>query len=91
MADLVDAGTGTTAELEAVGVQGRFALVRLPYDSPSATCVARGAKAAGALAVIVHRAAPGRWLPSTVTLRTELTDAKGNSVSQLVIGAYAVR
>lgn len=26
-----------------------------------------------------------------VTLRTELTDADGDSVTQLVVGAYAVR
>jgi subtilisin family serine protease len=64
-AGLADAGTGTPAELEAAGVKGRFALVRLPDGSPAATTAARDAKAAGALAVVVHRTAPGRWLPST--------------------------
>lgn len=38
-------------------------------------------------ATVDHAGASGR----TVTLRTELTDAKGNSVTQLVLGAYAVR
>ncbi|MEU0371955.1 S8 family serine peptidase [Streptomyces sp. NPDC006283] len=64
-AGLVDAGSGTPAELEAADVKGRFALVRLPDGSPNATTVARNAKAAGALAVVVHRSAPGAWLPAT--------------------------
>ncbi|MGW0703567.1 hypothetical protein ACWD0A_30545 [Streptomyces sp. NPDC002867] len=38
-------------------------------------------------ATVNHAGAPGR----TVTLKTELTDAKGTSVPQLVVGAYAVR
>ncbi|MEU1281306.1 S8 family peptidase [Streptomyces sp. NPDC005805] len=62
-AGLVDAGTGTPAELEAAGAKGKFALIRLPEGSTSALDAARDAKAAGALAAIVHRAEPGRWLP----------------------------
>ncbi|MFB7353330.1 S8 family peptidase [Streptomyces gardneri] len=63
-ARLVDAGTGTPEELKAAGVQGRIALVRLPDDSTSAGTLARNAKAAGAVAVIAHHAAPGRWYPT---------------------------
>ncbi|MFF8839109.1 S8 family serine peptidase [Streptomyces sp. NPDC015130] len=63
-ARLVDAGTGTPDELKAAGVQGRVALVRLPDDSTAAGTLARNAKAAGAVAVLAHRAAPGRWYPT---------------------------
>ncbi|MER5965614.1 S8 family serine peptidase [Streptomyces sp. NPDC002057] len=63
-ARLVDAGTGTPAELAAAGVRGRVALVRLPDDSNSAGVLARDAKAAGAVAVVVHHTAAGRWYPS---------------------------
>ncbi|MFG2497971.1 S8 family serine peptidase [Streptomyces sp. NPDC048441] len=63
-AALVDAKSGTPAELEAAGVKGKIALVKLP-DSGSANAVATNAKAAGAVAVIAHRAAPGRWYPAT--------------------------
>ncbi|MFG2648446.1 S8 family serine peptidase [Streptomyces sp. NPDC048436] len=62
-AALVDAKSGTPAELEAAGVKGKIALVKVP-DSGSASAVATNAKAAGAIAVIAHRAAPGRWYPS---------------------------
>ncbi|GHG31638.1 S8 family peptidase [Streptomyces zaomyceticus] len=62
-ARLVDAGTGTPQELKAAGVQGRVALVRLPDDSTGAGALARDAKAAGAVAVIVHHTTPERWYP----------------------------
>ncbi|MGW3402322.1 S8 family peptidase [Streptomyces zhihengii] len=64
-ARLADAGTGTPEELQAAGVQGKFALIRLPDGSASAVTAARNAKAAGAVAALVHRPAPGAWLPST--------------------------
>ncbi|MFF1376316.1 S8 family serine peptidase [Streptomyces sp. NPDC058308] len=60
---LVDAGSGTPDELATAGVKGRIALVEVP-DSGQAATVAADAKKAGALAVIAHRAAPGRWYPS---------------------------
>ncbi|MFI2737478.1 S8 family peptidase [Streptomyces sp. NPDC018711] len=63
-ARLVDAGTGTPAELKAAGVQGRIALVRLPDDTTFAGTLARNAKAAGAVAVVTYHSAPGRWYPS---------------------------
>ncbi|MEU3746489.1 MULTISPECIES: S8 family peptidase [Streptomyces] len=63
-ARLVDAGAGTPEELKAAGVQGRIALVRLPDDSTSAGTLARNAKAAGAVAVIAHHSASGRWYPT---------------------------
>ncbi|MFF0479559.1 PA domain-containing protein, partial [Streptomyces sp. NPDC004284] len=63
-ARLVDAGTGTPAELKAAGVQGRIALVRLPDDATFAGTLARNAKAAGAVAVVTYHSAPGRWYPS---------------------------
>ncbi|WP_395364791.1 S8 family peptidase [Streptomyces sp. YH02] len=62
-AGLVDAGTGTPEELTAADVQGRIALVRLPDDSIQAAALARAAKAAGAVAVIVHHSTPERWYP----------------------------
>ncbi len=63
-ARLVDAGTGTPEELEAAGVQGRVALVRLPDGSTAAGALARNAKAAGAVAVVAYHSAPGRWYPA---------------------------
>ncbi|WP_030549553.1 S8 family peptidase [Streptomyces exfoliatus] len=62
-ARLVDAGTGTPDELKAAGVQGRIALVRLPDDSTNAGAVTRNAKAAGAVAVLLHRSTAHRWYP----------------------------
>ncbi|MGW5863309.1 S8 family peptidase [Streptomyces sp. NPDC055239] len=62
-AALVDARSGTPAELEAAGVKGRIALVKVADDG-NANAVARDAKTAGAVAVIAHRTAPGRWYPS---------------------------
>ncbi|GAA3375350.1 S8 family serine peptidase [Streptomyces sannanensis] len=63
-ARLVDAGTGTPAELAAAGVQDRIALVRIPDGNLSVAQKARDAKAAGAKAVLAYHSAPGRWLPS---------------------------
>ncbi|WP_418959747.1 S8 family peptidase [Streptomyces tritici] len=63
-ARLVDAGAGTPAELAAAQVKGRIALVRFPDGEPFSGTVARNAKAAGAIAVLGHRAAPGRWYPN---------------------------
>ncbi|MFD7132915.1 S8 family serine peptidase [Streptomyces sp. NPDC059894] len=60
-AALFDAGSGTADELS--GTRGKIALVRLP-DSGSASEVANRAKAAGAVAVLGYREAPGRWYPS---------------------------
>ncbi|MFE0101868.1 S8 family serine peptidase [Streptomyces sp. NPDC059009] len=62
-ARLVDAGSGTPEELAAAGAKGNIALVEVP-DSGSAREVATDAKAAGAVAVLTHREAPGRWYPS---------------------------
>ncbi|MET8973588.1 S8 family peptidase [Streptomyces hydrogenans] len=63
-AALVDAGTGTAAELKAAGVQGRVALVKLPDTTTGVSALARDAKAAGAVAVVVHRASTARWYPT---------------------------
>ncbi|MFG2333369.1 S8 family serine peptidase [Streptomyces sp. NPDC048604] len=63
-AALVDAGAGTPAELTAAQVKGRIAFVRFPDGSNASATVARNAKAAGAIAVLAHRTAPGRWYPS---------------------------
>ncbi|MFI7320062.1 S8 family peptidase [Streptomyces venezuelae] len=62
-AAVVDAKSGTAQELEAAGVKGRIALVEAP-DSGDVAAVAAEAKKAGAVAVLAHRAAPGRWYPS---------------------------
>jgi hypothetical protein len=61
-ARLVDAKSGTPADL--AGARGKIALVEIPAGGSAAT-VAADAKAAGAVAVLAHRAAPGRWYPST--------------------------
>ncbi|MFJ7159963.1 S8 family peptidase [Streptomyces sp. NPDC101118] len=58
-ARLVDAGTGTPGELAAAGVKGAVALVR--SEDGSLYEAAQAAKAAGAVALLAHRTAPGRW------------------------------
>ncbi|MFI8967033.1 S8 family peptidase [Streptomyces sp. NPDC053493] len=63
-ARLVDAGTGTPAELAAAQVKGRVALVRLPDGSTNAAGLARDAKAAGAVAAVTYHQAAGRWYPA---------------------------
>ncbi|MFJ2024797.1 S8 family peptidase [Streptomyces sp. NPDC087897] len=63
-AEVVDAGAGSAAELEAAGAKGRIALVRVGDDASSAVAQARAAHAAGARALLVHRAAAGDWQPS---------------------------
>ncbi|WP_306336846.1 S8 family serine peptidase [Streptomyces sp. KL118A] len=62
-AAVVDAKSGTAQELEAAGVKGKIALVKAP-DSGDVAAVAHDAKKAGAVAVLAHRSAPGRWYPS---------------------------
>ncbi|MFD3657060.1 S8 family serine peptidase [Streptomyces sp. NPDC058620] len=62
-AELVDAGTGTPAELTAADVTGKIALVKVADDGYMSV-QARNAKAAGAKAIIVHRPSAGPWLPS---------------------------
>ncbi|MFG2627461.1 S8 family serine peptidase [Streptomyces sp. NPDC048473] len=62
-AALVDAGTGTPAELKAADVTGRIALVKIADDGLMAV-QARDAKAAGAKAIIAYRPSAGPWLPS---------------------------
>ncbi len=62
-APLVNAGSGTPEELAAVAAKGAIVLVKAVdgalYD------VARNARDAGAVAVVAHRDAPGRWVAST--------------------------
>ncbi|WP_369274195.1 S8 family serine peptidase [Streptomyces sp. R11] len=60
-APLFDAKSGTEEELS--GAAGKIALVGIP-DGGSAHEIARRAKEAGAVAILVHRDAPGRWYPS---------------------------
>lgn len=62
-AALVDAKSGSPDELAAAGVKGKITLVKMP-DGGGAASIARDAKEAGAVAVIAHRTAPGRWYPS---------------------------
>ncbi|MFI6121971.1 S8 family peptidase [Streptomyces sp. NPDC051064] len=61
-AALVDAGTGTAAELKAADVTGKIALVKVTDDGYMAT-QARNAKTAGAKAIIGYRPAAGSWQP----------------------------
>ncbi|MFJ3213700.1 hypothetical protein [Streptomyces sp. CL12-4] len=60
---LVDAGTGTAAELKGADVSGKIALVSVP-DNGSVLVPARDARAAGAKAILVHRPSAGLWQPS---------------------------
>lgn len=60
-APLFDAESGTEEELS--GAAGKIALVKLD-DSGNAYEVSNRAKAAGAVAVLGYREAPGRWYPS---------------------------
>ncbi|MFG2340877.1 S8 family serine peptidase [Streptomyces yangpuensis] len=62
-APLVDAGTGTPAELAAAGAEGAVVLVKAADGALHE--VAQNAKAAGAKAVLAHREAPGRWTAFT--------------------------
>ncbi|SBT88894.1 Serine protease, subtilisin family [Streptomyces sp. DI166] len=59
-AALFDAKSGTEEELS--GVKGKVALVRLP-DGEGVGTVAARAEAAGAVALLVYRDAPGTWYP----------------------------
>ncbi|MFF2779140.1 S8 family serine peptidase [Streptomyces sp. NPDC058052] len=95
-APLVDAGTGTPAELAAAGVQGKIALVRIADSSASVSVQARDAKAAGAKAVLAHHAAPGRWQPAIGTttelpaLAVESAEA-GALLDRLTAGGVTLR
>ncbi|MFJ2586925.1 S8 family serine peptidase [Streptomyces sp. NPDC087538] len=63
-AALVDAGTGTPAELKAADVAGKIALVQVADGSNNVYGQVRDAKAAGAKAIITHRPSAGPWQPS---------------------------
>ncbi|MFF7033775.1 S8 family peptidase [Streptomyces griseus] len=63
-AEVVDAGAGSAAELEAAGARGRIALVKVGDDSSAVLTQARAAEAAGAAALLVHRPSAGDWQPS---------------------------
>ncbi|PCG86298.1 peptidase [Streptomyces sp. WZ.A104] len=62
-AEVVDAGEGSTAELEAAGARGRIALVKVADDSSNVLAQARAAEAAGAKALLVYRPSAGDWKP----------------------------
>ncbi|MFE3070430.1 S8 family serine peptidase [Streptomyces sp. NPDC059247] len=87
-ARLVDAGTGTPGELAAAGVRGRIALVRLPDGSTSAAEVARAARDAGAVAVLVHHTTPERWYPggSFTTLGLPVLSVPSGEATALLRG-----
>ncbi|MFJ9505870.1 S8 family serine peptidase [Streptomyces anulatus] len=63
-AEVVDAGAGSAAELEAAGAKGRIALVKVGDDASNVLVQARAARAAGATALLVHRPSAGDWKPS---------------------------
>ncbi|MFJ7085139.1 S8 family peptidase [Streptomyces griseus] len=63
-AEVVDAGAGSAAELEAAGARGRIALVKVGDDSSAVLAQARAAQDAGATALLVHRPSAGDWQPS---------------------------
>lgn len=62
-APLVDAGSGTPAELAAAGAKDAIVLVKVTDGALYE--VAQHAKEAGAKAVLAHREAPGRWVGFT--------------------------
>ncbi|MFJ6571159.1 S8 family serine peptidase [Streptomyces sp. NPDC091292] len=63
-ARIVDAGSGTAAELAAAGVKGRVALVKVPDDTTSVAQQAQAAATAGAVALVAYHESAGRWYPS---------------------------
>ncbi|MEU7580197.1 S8 family peptidase [Streptomyces sp. NPDC041068] len=95
-AALVDAKSGTAQELAAAGVKGKIALVKVP-DSGEAAAVAAEAKKAGAVAVLAHRAAPGRWYPSAGFTGSPLpvlgipTDEAADLIARLVSGTVELK
>ncbi|MEU6297431.1 S8 family peptidase [Streptomyces erythrochromogenes] len=76
-APLVDAGSGTPAELAAAGAKDAVVLVKAVDGALHE--VAQNAKAAGAKAVLAHREAPGRW--------TAFTGYAGGSLPTMTIEA----
>ncbi|MYR82403.1 S8 family serine peptidase [Streptomyces filamentosus] len=62
-AEVVDAGAGSAAELEAAGAKDRIALVKVGDDASGVLAQARAAEAAGAKALLVHRPSAGDWQP----------------------------
>lgn len=60
---IVDAGTGTSAELAAAGVDGKIALIRIADDTNWVFDEVFAARDAGAKAVVVYHEASGRWQP----------------------------
>ncbi|MER5932992.1 S8 family serine peptidase [Streptomyces sp. NPDC002054] len=62
-APLVNAGSGTPAELAAAGAKDAIVLVKA--EDGGLFQQAKDAKAAGAKAVLAHRDAPGRWVGFT--------------------------
>ncbi|MFI0935542.1 S8 family peptidase [Streptomyces sp. NPDC021019] len=63
-AEVVDAGAGSAAELEAADAKDRVALVKVGDDASGVLAQARAAQAAGAKALLVHRPSAGDWKPS---------------------------
>ncbi|MGW2560370.1 S8 family peptidase [Streptomyces sp. NPDC001514] len=96
-AELVDAGNGTAEELAAAGAKGRIALVRISDDSTSVYAQAQAAKAAGAVALIAHRAAPGAWYPTAGFLGAQLpalsvpADEAAGLLERLAAGSVTLR
>ncbi|MYR92839.1 MULTISPECIES: S8 family serine peptidase [unclassified Streptomyces] len=62
-AEVVDAGTGTPAELAAAGARGKVALVKVDDGASNVLTQARDAEGAGATALLVHRPSAGDWKP----------------------------
>lgn len=60
---IVDAGTGTSAELAAAGVAGKIALIRIADATTSVFNEVFAARDAGAKAVVAYHEASGRWQP----------------------------
>ncbi|MFJ5549512.1 S8 family peptidase [Streptomyces sp. NPDC093225] len=94
-ARLVDAGSGTPAELAAAGARGAVALVEAAADA-STYRLAQDAKAAGATALLLHRATPGRWTAFTgyaggplPTMTLESGEAEG-LLARLAAGAVTL-
>lgn len=93
-APLVDAGSGTPAELAAAGAKDAVVLVKAVDGALHE--VAQNAKAAGAKAVLAHREAPGRWAAFTgyaggslPTMTIEAAEA-GTLLARLAAGKVAL-
>ncbi|MBA2950499.1 S8 family peptidase [Streptomyces himalayensis] len=96
-AEVVDAGSGTAAELAAANVKGKIALIKVADDETYLYQQAQDAKNAGAVAVVAHHASADRWYPSVGWTNGPLpvlalpADEAGELLDRLASGPVTVK